>query len=90
MEYSRRRTSIQKAPQQKWRMSKKIRQLKPGTSSVVCVEASVFHCCAYQIVNDVRVVVDCLVHHEAEDAHLRRAAVVELDCLYFSGGGKKK
>jgi len=36
---------------------------------------------AYQIVDDVGVVVDCLVHHQAQDAHLCRAAVVELDRL---------
>lgn len=36
---------------------------------------------SYQIVDDVGVVVDCLVHHQAQDAHLRRAAVVELDRL---------
>lgn len=36
---------------------------------------------SHQVVDDVRVVVDCLVHHKAQDTHLSRAAVVELDCL---------
>lgn len=40
---------------------------------------------SYQIVDDVGVVVDCLVHHQAQDAHLRRAAVVELDRLLAQG-----
>mmetsp|Transcript_28385 Transcript_28385/g.72062 ORF Transcript_28385/g.72062 Transcript_28385/m.72062 type:complete len:213 (+) Transcript_28385:113-751(+) len=34
---------------------------------------------AEERVDDVRVAVELLVHHEREDAHLRRAAVVELD-----------
>lgn len=70
-------------------MSGACRKKTRNTSLVVYVQP-VFHCCAHQIVNDVRVVVDCLVHHEAEDAHLRRAAVVELDCLHCSRGGKEK
>ncbi|CAN0053431.1 unnamed protein product, partial [Ectocarpus fasciculatus] len=34
---------------------------------------------AEEVVDDVRLVVELLVHHEAEDAHLGGAAVVELD-----------
>ena len=45
---------------------------------------------AHQIVDDVRMVVDCLVHHEAKDAHLCRAAVVELDRLECSGSTRGK
>lgn len=37
--------------------------------------------CSHQVVDDVRVVVDCLVHHEAKDTHLGRAAIVKLDRL---------
>lgn len=35
------------------------------------------------LVDDVRSVVDLLVHHEREDTHLGGAAVVKLDCALY-------
>lgn len=52
-----------------------------------CLEASVEgYWGAEDVVDDVGVVVQALVHHETEDSHLGRAAVVELDATLLQLG----
>ena len=56
-----------------------------------CLEARVeLNREAEEVVDDVRVVVKALVDHEAEDAHLGGAAVVELDAALRREGGVRK
>jgi len=55
--------------------------------SCECLEARVKgHRSAKDVIDNVRVVVQALVHHKAEDAHLGGAAVVELNATLLQLG----